>query len=198
MTARINWAAKVTAQTEQLIISLLPFFVTITFMEMVDIVTEADEVVGQTSKEEAHKTGALHRTVIAEVINSKGEWLLVKQASDRQDAGQFVSPVGGHVQSGENEDDALKREAFEELGLENIEYSLVGKTAYYREVIGRKENHLFVVYEIKSDAVPKLNHESVAYEYFSPQALMQEVQTNPHKFGKAFHFVLKTIYKKAY
>jgi len=33
---------------------------------------------------------------------------MVKQASDKQDAGQYVSPVGGHVTSGETDIEALK------------------------------------------------------------------------------------------
>lgn len=86
-------------------------------MEIVDIVNEHDQVTGQISKQEAHQQGLLHRCVIAEVIDSQGNWKLVKQASDRQDAGQYVSPVGGHVQAGEDPDDALNREAFEEMGL---------------------------------------------------------------------------------
>jgi hypothetical protein len=63
-----------------------------TQIEMVDIVNENDEVTGQADKRKAHAEGLLHRTVISEVKNGKGEWLLVKQAGDRQDAGQYVSP----------------------------------------------------------------------------------------------------------
>src|SRR3990167_3107395 len=83
--------------------------------EQVDIVNEKDEVLYNTTKQEAHEKGLLHRTVIAEVVDSKGKWLLVKQASNKQDAGQYVSPVGGHAQAGESTDEAIKREALEEL-----------------------------------------------------------------------------------
>ena len=72
--------------------------------ETVDIVNEQDEIVRQATKIEAHAKGLLHRTVISELINSKGEWVLVKQAADRQDAGQYVSPMGGHVDGGEIEE----------------------------------------------------------------------------------------------
>lgn len=86
-------------------------------MEMVDIINQQNEVLYQTSKEEAHQKGLLHRCIIAEVIDSKGNWTLVKQASDRQDADQYVSPVGGHIKAGESETEALAREALEEMGL---------------------------------------------------------------------------------
>ena len=63
-------------------------------MEYVDIVNENDDIIGSVSKQEAHEKGLLHRTVISEVINTEGKWTLVKQSSDRQDAGQYVSPIG--------------------------------------------------------------------------------------------------------
>lgn len=109
-------------------------------MEYVDIVNENNKVIGKCSKEEAHQKGLLHRTVIAEVINLKGEWLLVQQAGHKQDAGQFVSPVGGHVSAGETEEEALKRETWEEIGLKDFTYKLKGKAIHNRIVNDKKEN----------------------------------------------------------
>jgi 8-oxo-dGTP pyrophosphatase MutT (NUDIX family) len=159
-------------------------------MEQVDIVDENDEVVGSVSKQEAHERGLLHHCVIAEIVDKDGNWTLVQQASDRQDAGQFVSPVGGHVQAGESLEDALRREAEEEAGLTDITFRYVDKTIYNREVIGRKENHYFIVYEIFSDDPLTLNHESVAYEKFSMEQLREELAAHPQKFGAAFHFLI--------
>lgn len=82
--------------------------------ELVDIVDDACAVLYSVTKTEAHQKGLLHRTVIGEVRDSKGNWLLVQQSADRQDAGQFVSPVGGHVRAGESDEDALRREAMED------------------------------------------------------------------------------------
>ena len=147
------------------------------------------------SKDEAHKLGLLHMTVISEVINSKGEWLLAKQASDRQDAGQFVSPIGGHVKSGESLEDALRREALEEVGLKDFKFEFVGKGIFNREVLGRKENHYFIMYKIFSDETPTLNNESVSCERFTVEQIKKELEANPQKFGNAFHFVVNTFFK---
>lgn len=164
-------------------------------MEYVDIVDENDVIVGKSSKEDAHAKGLLHRTVIAEVIGSDGKWTLIQQSKDRQDAGQFVSPIGGHVESGETEEEAIIREANEEYGLDgNSEFRLIGKKIYNREVRGRKENHYFILYEIQSDAEPVLNEESVGFERFSSVQLAKELREKPEKFGAAFHFVIKTFY----
>ncbi len=164
-------------------------------MEIVDILNENNEVIGNIPKQEADRLGLLHRTVIAEVIGSDGKWTLIKQASDRQDPGQFVSPIGGHVRSGENELEAIRREANEEYGLPlDIECELVGKKIYYREVCGRKENHYFIIYKINTDKEPILNEESVGYERFSEEQLAKELREKPEKFGDAFHFLVKNFY----
>ncbi len=159
--------------------------------ETVDIVDESDNVLYSTSKEEAHERGLLHRTVIAEVKDSQGRWLFIKQAADRQDAGQYVSPVGGHVKAGETEVEALKREAFEELGLKDFEYRPVGKVIFDRFIVGRQENHYFILYEIDSDAVPVLNHESESYVYFTNKELAGQLKGKPKVFGDAFHVLVR-------
>ena len=164
-------------------------------MEKVDIVDENNHVLHQTSKHEAHVRGVLHRTIIAEVINPKGSWILVKQASDRQDAGKYVSPVGGHIRAGETEVDALKREAQEEMGLTQFTYKYVGRAIFNRNILNRTENHYFILYEIYSDQAPTLNHESVEFREFSVEQLKQELKTNPYIFGEADLFVIKSFYR---
>ena len=164
-------------------------------IEYVDIVDEKGAVLNFVPKPEAHQKGLLHKTVISEVVDSKGRWLLVVQAGDRQDAGQYVSPVGGHVQAGETEIEGLKREANEELGLEgNFKYEYVGRAIFNRFVLGRQENHFFILYKIYSDAEPKLNEESESCAYFTENELKKEMKDNPKLFGDAFIFVVKTFF----
>ena len=163
-------------------------------MEQVNIVDENNHVLYQSSKQTAHEKGLLHRTIIAEVINSKGEWVLVKQAADRQDARQYVSPVGGHIRAGETEIAALKREAKEEMGLTRFIYKYVGKAIFNRKVLNRQENHYFILYEIYSDEEPKLNHESVSCKRFTAKELKLAFLQKQKDFGAAFHFVAKTFY----
>lgn len=161
--------------------------------EQLDIVTEEGSVVSTVGKSVAHRDGLLHQIVIAELKNKKGEYCFVQQAPDRQDPGQFVSPVGGHVSAGETLEQALIRESQEEVGITPIRYRFLGKTRYDREVIGRHENHLFCVFEIETDETPALNHESVAFHYFSPAEIKQTLRDNPQLFGAAWHHVFKNI-----
>ena len=163
--------------------------------ELVDVVDESGNVLKIVPKKEAHTLGLLHKTVVSQVIDSSGRWLLTKQSSTRQDAGQYVCPVGGHVSAGESNEDALGREAEEELGLiEKFTYEYVGRAIFNREVIGRKENHFFIVYKIYSDVQPVINHESESYAYFTTDELRAELKNHPEKFGAAHHFVVKTFF----
>lgn len=163
-------------------------------MEYVDIVDENSKILYKLSKEEAHKKGLLHRTVISEIIDSGGRWVLVRPRDHKQDAGQYVSPIGGHVSSGETEEEALQREAFEEAGLKDFKFKFAGRKIFNRSVLGRQENHFFIVYEIYSDKKPSLNDENSDYKYFTKKEIREKMKSHPNMFGDAFHFVYKHIY----
>lgn len=165
-------------------------------MKMVDVVDENNIVLYQTTKSEAHAKGLLHRTVIAELKNSRGEWILVRQAADRQDAGQFVSPMGGHVTAGETEEEGMKREVLEEMGLFDFEYRYISKVIFHRNVLGRNENHYFILFETFSDVEPSISHESVGYKNFTEDELKRALKERPQEFGAAFHFVVKAFYPR--
>lgn len=165
-------------------------------MEIIDIVDEKDTVLYKVSKEEAHQKGLLHRTVIAEVIDEFGKLILVKQSPDRQDPGQYVSPVGGHVRSGESEDDALKRETLEEIGLSNFKYKLIGKFIFNRFVKNRQENHYFIVYEIYKNGELKLGDEAVSYKAFTEDELKYQLLNSKENFGGAYFAIVEKFYPK--
>jgi isopentenyl-diphosphate delta-isomerase len=164
-------------------------------MELIDVVDENCNILYQTTKQKAHKLGLLHRTIIAEIMDSQGRCMLVKQSSKRQDANCYVSPVGGHMRYGETEEEALKREAKEEVGLSNFKHKYIGRIIFNRDVLGRIENHYFILYEIYSDAIPKLNHESIDYKYFTKDELKKSLKEKPELFGAAFFPIIENFYK---
>jgi isopentenyl-diphosphate Delta-isomerase len=162
--------------------------------ELVDVVDSHNKVIAQATKQAAHKQGLLHRTVVAMIRDTQGNYVLVKQSAGRQDPGQYVSPVGGHVKAGETEIDALKRETQEEAGLTDFKSKRLGQAIFDREVNGHQENHFFIFFEIYSDAELVLNHESVSYHRFSQSDLKNELKHHPDSFGAAFHFVWEKFY----
>lgn len=158
--------------------------------EFVDIVDETGKVLAVASKHQAHIDGALHAVVIGALRDANGNRVMVRQAADRQDAGQFVNPVGGHVKAGESLEDALKREVAEEIGWTHFNFTKIGAAVFNRNVIGRQENHFFYVYHITSDEPIQLGNEATEVRAFSPEDHNTLIKKQPHLFGDAHHFVL--------
>jgi isopentenyl-diphosphate delta-isomerase len=162
--------------------------------EEIEVVDADNNVLYAATKAEAHKKGLLHRTVIAELRDPHGNITLVKQAPDRQDAGRYVSPVGGHVKAGESEIKALERETLEEIGLQDFEYKPIGRFIYRRAVLVRDENHYFFAFEIILNGPIVLGDEAVAYKTFTEDALKKELRDHPADFGPTFYIVLRHFY----
>lgn len=158
-------------------------------MEIVDIVTPAGTPLRRMSKQQAHAEGLLHPCVIGVVRSADGGRTLVRQNTHKQDAGQFVNPVGGHVKAGESLEDALRREVLEEIGWNNFEFALIGSVVYDRETLGRRENHLFHVYHIYSDEPLVINQESVEVRHMPATEYAELIARQPDLFGPPHHFV---------
>ncbi|MER6239935.1 NUDIX domain-containing protein [Streptomyces clavifer] len=89
--------------------------------EILDIVDENDEVVGQATRGEATARGLRHRCVFIEARDAGGRIFVHRRTADK-----LVFPshydmfVGGVVGAGESYDDAALREAEEELGVSGL------------------------------------------------------------------------------
>lgn len=87
--------------------------------ELVDIVDEENNVIGKSSRAEAHKKGHIHRALSVLVLNSKGQILLQKRSKNKS-----VHPVSWdlstseHVLAGESYEEAGVRSVKEELGVD--------------------------------------------------------------------------------
>lgn len=69
--------------------------------------------------------GKMARTVGALFINSDGEVLLGLRSPSKKVWPVHWDTIGGHVENGESLDDALIREAREEVGVTPVEFRLI-------------------------------------------------------------------------
>lgn len=96
--------------------------------EIFPIVNEAGMVVGCATRGECHSgSKILHPVVHLHLFNSKGDLFLQKRPiwKDIQ-PGKWDTAVGGHVEYGEEVEEALMREAKEELGINDFIHEKVG------------------------------------------------------------------------
>ena len=86
--------------------------------EIFDIVDDSDQVIGQATRGEVHARKLLHRAVHVFVLNKRGD-LLLQQRSMFKDAhpGVWDSSVAGHLDAGEDYQNAAVRELGEEMGI---------------------------------------------------------------------------------
>ena len=86
--------------------------------EILDVVSEHDQVTGRATIEDCLENGLLHRAVAVLVVRSDGRFLLQQRSkNDLWHPGLWTLSSTGHVGAGENYDHAAERELAEELGL---------------------------------------------------------------------------------
>jgi isopentenyldiphosphate isomerase len=91
--------------------------------EIFPIVDDEGRVIGKATRTECHSgTKQLHPVVHLHVYNEAGELYLQKRSMTKDvQPGKWDTAVGGHVDYGETVENALRREAREELGIIDFE-----------------------------------------------------------------------------
>lgn len=104
--------------------------------EMFPAVDENGNIIGAISRGEAHNgTKTLHPVVHLHVFNSKGELYLQHRPMWKDiQPGKWDTATGGHIDLGENVEQALTREVREELGITDFTPELLGHYVFESKV----------------------------------------------------------------
>lgn len=109
--------------------------------EQLEVVNENGETIRTLPRSEIHGNPSLmHRVVHVLVFNGRDELLLQKRSMTKDVApGKWDTSVGGHVNSGETLEEAVKREMEEELGITECRltflYSYIHSNDYESELV---------------------------------------------------------------
>jgi isopentenyl-diphosphate delta-isomerase len=101
-------------------------------LDQVTLVDANDNQIGSQDKIEAHRgDGQLHRAISVFLFDNKGK-LLIQQRSNKKIVGalMWANTACGNVRPGESYLDCAKRRLKEELGIEEVGLSEVGKFQY--------------------------------------------------------------------
>ena len=147
-----------------------------TIDEYLDLVDENDNVIGRKKRSDVYAENLSNfRVVNAFILNPKGEiWIPRRSGNKRIFPLCLDMSMGGHVESGETYDEALKRETWEELNIntDNGEIRLLGHLTPQKDGVSAFMN----VYELKMENAPDYNkRDFVEYFWLTPEALFERI-----------------------
>ena len=162
--------------------------------EYLDLVNNKDEVIGRKLRSLIYQERLSNfRVINGFVINAKGQLWIPQRGHDKEifpDALDFS--VGGHVESGEEYDNALKREAGEELKFDvsTASYRRLGKLSPEQDGVAS----FMQIYEIPMEQTPKYNPDDFVKSYWLyPHQLLTMIQN-----GKPAKSDLSIVVKRFY
>ncbi|MBI4980900.1 NUDIX domain-containing protein [Candidatus Woesearchaeota archaeon] len=158
--------------------------------ELIDIVDENDNVIGQDTKKNAHLKKLWHRAAAVLLFKDESltETLLQKRSKNKDQDPGLLTPSGGHLNSGETYLQGALRELHEEmlvgLSLPNVELSPL----FRLKNIYEKEFQL--VYKLVYSGSFNIDTEEVE-EYFwvKLDGLLKDIKAHPEKYTQTCKFI---------
>ncbi|HUC90130.1 MAG TPA: NUDIX domain-containing protein [Patescibacteria group bacterium] len=157
-------------------------------MAKIAIVNEHDEVIGASEMAEARQLGQIHRITRILIFDAQGRLLLQKRSAKMKDSpNKWDFSVAGHVDEGEDYQQAALREAREEIGLELAGLKPLAK--FYTDKVKdgdrvRRFNTVFIA-TTNQELHPDSN-EVAEVRWFSRSELDGMVERSPQDFTTTF------------
>ena len=144
--------------------------------EILDIVNEHDQVIGQKLRSEVYAQNMTNfRVINGFILNNQGKlWIPRRTAHKRLMPLHLDCSVGGHVEAGETYQTAFVRELKEELNLEaaTIDYQMIGSMNPHEDFVSA----FMQIYLIKYNKSPDYNrNDFTEYYWMSLDELLEKI-----------------------
>jgi isopentenyl-diphosphate delta-isomerase len=161
--------------------------------ELLDVVDENDNVIGQATREECHSRRLIHRCAFVLLYNSRGELLLLKRAAKVDRYPGLYSVVGEHVKAGESYEEAAKRGIKEELGAD-VYVERVAKIPMFSE----EEREIGAIFKGVYDGPFRIDPGEVERITFHPlEEILEKLHRNEIQVTPGTSFILKYLDRRA-
>jgi isopentenyldiphosphate isomerase len=145
--------------------------------ELFDIVDDDDQVIGLTTRREAHTAGHIHRSVLFFLLDDSFRVFFNQRTANKDFYPEYWSVVfGGHVPAGETYEQSVLREAEEETGVSG--QPLFAGSFQKRFDAQDREN--VRVFAFVTDQPPKLDQQEIQQgEFVAVEDLDTWLDTRP-------------------
>lgn len=154
-------------------------------MEYLDIVDENNQLTGETLERKiVHEKQLWHRHVTSWIMNKSGEILLQKRASCKKRNPNKWAKTGGHVDTKESVEEAIRREIKEEIGIDVDKKQIKVVDIYKSKNPNNKffaYNFIFVI-DTKIEEFKLQKEEVSEVKYFSIEDLENIKKNNDPNF----------------
>lgn len=156
--------------------------------EFFDVVNEQDRPVGRATRREVHARGLMHRAIHVLIFNRRRELFLQKRSALKDMSPlAWDSSCSGHLDAGEDYDQACVRELQEELGL------ALGAPPERRLRLAacpETGNEFVWVYRLSHEGPFVLNAQEIERgEWVAPGELNRRIAARPQDFAPAFRLI---------
>ncbi len=157
-------------------------------LEYFDVVNAQDQVIGCKTRAEVHRDNLLHRSVHAIVLNDQGEVFLQHRAPHRDNNPDlWDSSVAGHLQTGEDYDQAMIREVAEEIG---VELDSAPQRLFKLQASEITDYEFCWIYRIVHNGPFVIDtHEAIEGRWFRPEHLDRWIKESPQELTSAFRLI---------
>lgn len=162
--------------------------------EVVDIVNEADEVIGFELKSICHKKGIQHRgsNIFVFRDDSFKEILIQQRSKSKLNDPLLHCTPGGHVGKGESYEEGAKRELSEEQFNSDLDNNLAFEELFKIKKETQGDHEFIKVFRVVSEGPFANNPKEVETSFFKDiREVVDEIKTNPELYTATTLLLLK-------